>query len=78
MWFSSACAPVIRTWMMVMPSTPAVRAPALPATHSSSHHQRGRVADEVEHIVKPEAVIGYRPTVQLGLHPPYPQPCLIG
>jgi hypothetical protein len=36
------------------------------------HYQSGRVTHEVEHIVEPEAVIGYRPTVQLDLHLPYP------
>jgi hypothetical protein len=35
------------------------------------HHQDGRVADEVEHIVAPEASVGYRPTGQFGLHHPH-------
>jgi len=33
--------------------------------------QERRVIDEVEQVVKPAGRIGSRPTMQLGLHPPY-------
>src|SRR5450755_1039458 len=58
-------------------STPAVRAPLVPAHPVPGNRQEIRVRDEVEQIIKPAAGICGRPTVQLGLHPQYPPPGLI-
>ncbi len=44
----------------------------IPGDPVQRHDQRGRVADEVVDIVKPATTVGRRPTVQLGLHLPYP------
>lgn len=49
----------------------------IPGDPLQRHDQRGRVTDEVVDIVKPATVVGHRPTVQLGLHLPYPYPGLL-
>ena len=54
---------------------PLVRCDAFPR-----HHQKRRVTNQVEQIIKPATRISGRPAVQLGLHPSYRQkgPSLAG
>ena len=59
----------------VSPSTPAVRAPVLPATRSNATSSSRRVCHQIEQIIEPASSIAHRPTVSLPASPlPGPRP----